>query len=286
MLGAAAALLAALPASAGAYVYFINRDDNSIGRATLDGSHVQKSWILDIPHDASLAVNNTHIYWGGGRGKHAIWRALIPTVGNSPDRQKIVTGLQWYYPALALDSAHLYWTDLSSDLFNDDQWIGRSNLDGSGPAPHLITFDDSNPSAALPGLAVDAGYIYWSHYHWLGRASINGTIVESKWLPGVHAEGIAIDDNPAGGEHIYWTDQYSAHEHVIGRASLDGTHVKARFIEVKGFPWGLAIHGSHIYWTDLDKDWIGRATLDGQNVHQKFIVARRPGAIAVDSRRP
>ena len=49
-------------------------------------------------------------------------------------------------------------------------------------------------------------------------------------------------------------------------------------------PQGVAVDGTHIYFTNLDSfpGTIARADLDGQNVNQSFITGSSYGAVAVD----
>lgn len=87
---------------------------------------------------------------------------------------------------------------------------------------------------------------------------------------------IAVD-----GAHVYWVNSAG---HCIGRANLDGTEAEPEFIKTpaKGFPVGLAVSATFIYWTDLLGS-IGRAKLDGTEVNAEFITApSAPGGIAVD----
>jgi hypothetical protein len=67
---------------------------------------------------------------------------------------------------------------------------------------------------------------------------------------------------------------------TIGRANLDGTGVDPSFITLAGKPYGpygVAVDGSHVYWTDaggggsFGQGTIGRANLDGTGVDKRFI---------------
>ena len=83
---------------------------------------------------------------------------------------------------------------------------------------------------------------------------------------------------------IYWANA-AVGTHTIGRANLDGTGVNQNFIHVLGgFPAGVAVDGSHIYWAVPDANTIGRANLDGTGTNQSFIKgASGPEGVAVDS---
>lgn len=63
---AAAILLliaAALPASASAYVYWVNEETESIGRTGLDGSAANPSVVSGLGTPTGVAVDGSHIYW-------------------------------------------------------------------------------------------------------------------------------------------------------------------------------------------------------------------------------
>jgi hypothetical protein len=105
---------------------------------------------------------------------------------------------------------------------------------------------------------------------------------DSSGMPGEDA--IAVD-----GSHIYWADTFAG---TIGRANLaDGSSPNAQFIVASGGdcsvspgtgPRGLAVDGSHIYWTNPDQGAIGRANLDGSAPTPTFITgAHQPWAVAV-----
>jgi virginiamycin B lyase len=80
--------------------------------------------------------------------------------------------------------------------------------------------------------------------------------------------------------YVYWTIPGGP----IGRANLDGSGVNQNFITDDGSPYGVAVDGDHIYWTDPFASTIKRANLDGSDVNGRFIRGRSslgPG-LAVD----
>jgi hypothetical protein len=127
-------------------------------------------------------------------------------------------------------------------------------------------------------------YVYWSGSDAIGRAGLNGSGVNQRFVAtagGVFAEpaGVAVD-----GAHIYWGGNRPVSAR-IGRASLDGSGANEDFIA--GLPGsglaGLAVDGTHVYWADSRRNSIGRANLDGSGVNQSFIAgASNPRGVAVD----
>ena len=72
-------------------------------------------------------------------------------------------------------------------------------------------------------MAVNARYIYWANDYTIGRASLNGTDVNQRFITGTNVPaGLALTS-----DHIYWTNEYG---NTIGRANLDGTDINERFI--------------------------------------------------------
>jgi virginiamycin B lyase len=158
---------------------------------------------------------------------------------------------------VAVDAAHLYWTNLENGT------IGRANLDGSAVNQSFIR------GAISPcGVAVDGAHIYWGNNdsNAIGRANLDGTQVNQSFITGGDAPVfVAVD---AG--HIYWANAGSARNGSIGRANLDGSGVNQRFISSPVMS-GVAVDAAHIYWADADAGTIGRANLDGTGVNQSFI---------------
>lgn len=141
----------------GAHVYWSNLDADSIGRANLDGSHVEQDFIVGADRPCGLAVTPTQIYWTSltdeVRDPGSIGRA--PIAGGAAENQ-FIAGIYLAF-SLAADSTHLYWTD-----------EGWENWSGGG-----------NPAEEKPGA--------------IGRARLDGTEVERRWVPTGLAHGIAVD---------------------------------------------------------------------------------------------
>jgi Divergent InlB B-repeat domain len=256
----------ALPGSAGAFVYWANHD--SIGRANLDGSGVDQSFIpLRGANLCSVGVDGGHVYWGSGDYTGFIGRANLG--GTGVNRSFISLGLFHVPCGVAVDSAHLYWPDTAGSSVPS---IGRASLNGTGVDPSFIT-----GAGSACGFAVDGGHVYWGRAPELGasiaRANLNGTGVDESFIP-VHDNffdrpcGVAVD-----GGHVYWARSNNVLEGVdsIGRANLNGSGVEQNFITGASDPCGVAVDGGHIYWANTGTDTIGRANLDGSGVNQNFI---------------
>lgn len=90
------------------------------------------------------------------------------------------------------------------------------------------------------------------------------------WLGGAQSANAAL----------YWTNG-----HGVSRANLDGTLANP-FITDWSRPrgaCGVAVNGSHIYWTEDGYEQIGRANIDGSEPNWAFITGvSRPCGVAVD----
>ena len=266
----------ALAARADAYVYWSNDITGAIGRANLDGTGVNQSFIGGIvpgngfgPND--VAVNAGRTYWAHS-GTNTIGRANLDGTGANDDF--IPTAGP---PAgVAVDSSHIYW--VNQDQTNQGTGtIGRANLDGTGAIQDFITTANSSPGR----LAVDASHIYWANQvtDTIGRANLDGTDVDQSFITGDRVVGVAVD---AG--HVYWTE---GNLDTIARANLDGTDVDQSFITGPNFPLDVAVDAGHVYWTDRVHETIGRADLDGTDANLFFITsASAPTGVAVDSGPP
>ena len=112
------------------------------------------------------------------------------------------------------------------------------------------------------------------HFLHFGRAFATGiaAVAVLAIALGSVAALIALRQSGAGGPgsvatHIYWATPAGS----IGRANLDGTGVNDKFVTGLKSTCGVAVAGSHIYWTNNQDDTIGRANLDGTGVNQTLI---------------
>ena len=136
-------------------------------------------------------------------------------------------------PAIA--NAYIYWAESGGGE------IGRANLDGSDPDPHLFFFTQADD------LAVDAGHVYWTYPFDIGIAPIGRVALDSSsFAPGFvsgtdYATSVAVDAS-----HIYWGANFG----TIGRADLNGSNVDPSFIADAGDGRvsGVAVDAGHVYW--------------------------------------
>jgi hypothetical protein len=280
LVGLAIGLVAA--PGAGAFVYWANNSvsgspANSIGRANLDGTGANQSFITGASNPAGVAVDGAHVYWanfGSGAG-NTIGRANLD--GTGANQSFITTAAGITNPCMvAVNGTHVFWAN-NNGFVNT---IGRANLDGTGVDNSFIT------GANQPcGVAVNATHIYWANYvsntgTTIGRANLDGTGVDQSFITGASGPiGVAVDDT-----HIYWVNLAIG---AIGRANLDGTGVDQSFITGGTAPAGVAVDDTHIYWANQGGTTIGRANLDGTGVNQSFITgAASPYGVAVDDLGP
>jgi hypothetical protein len=259
-----------LPASAGAYVYWANYNPGhgtAVGRANLDGTGANQSFIAAATDSVGLAVDGQHVYWTNAFAG-TIGRANLDGTGVN---QLFITGLVLPL-GVAVDGQHVYWTDEGPS-----ESIGRANLDGSSPNNNFIT-GARNPGAVV----VDGQHIYWTNpsANTIGRANLDGTSVDQSFINLAGAagpSGVAVD-----GRHIYWTTERPG---FVARANLDGSGVDQGFIPTgDAVPAGLAVDAQHVYWANEAVGTIGRANLDGSSPDPSFITGRfNVAAVAVDS---
>jgi uncharacterized protein YjbI with pentapeptide repeats len=124
------------------YFALAGRGDNTIGRANLDGSGVDKSFIT-VPNSAvvlGLAVDYQHIYWANSSAG-TIGRATLDGSNVNPN---FITGANNSW-GVAVDYEHIYWASdpsgFPSGPSSDAGTIGRAKLDGSNTNPNFITAD-------------------------------------------------------------------------------------------------------------------------------------------------
>ena len=243
----------------------------AIGRANVDGTGANQSFITGLSGPFGVAVDTSHVYWADFSAD-TIGRANLDGTGSNGS---FITGA--LDPAsVAVDAGHIYWANFSLGATTGS--IGRANLDGTGVNQTFITTGDE----ALFSVAVDASHIYWtnSNLGTIGRANLDGTGVDQGFI----TISTSFDDHLVAVDagHIYWSNNQAD---TIGRANIDGTGVNNSFITGASAPAGLAVDSGHVYWASTDNTGrIGRANIDGTGVNDSFITgASSPFGVTVDA---
>ena len=269
---AAAAQAATTPLG---HIYWANASGNTIGRADLDGTDVDQSFISGASGPSDVLVDGQYIYWCNATVctedcacDCSIGRAHLD--GTDVNEHFIPADTPY---GLAVYGQYIYWGATGVGK------IGRADLNGADVNPSFIS-GLNQPD----GVVVDGQNIYWANNgsNTIGEADLAGTHVNPKFITGPKGpEGMAIDK-----QHIYWTNVSVG---SIGRANLGGTDVSESFISHAGnSPTRVTVEGQHIYWTALatlaipSPGTIGEANLDGTDVKNNLVYsANSPVGVAV-----
>jgi hypothetical protein len=197
-----------------------------IGRANVNGTEVEPSFIKPSGYIGGVAVMGQHIYWAGPEGN--IGRANVNGTEVEPQFIKeipygVITGL-------AVGPEYIYWTNFWKSS------IGRAHLNGSSVENEYV----QNTHTPM-GLTFNEQYFYWAitYENHIGRALLNGSEVTHNFITtGLSSHenedvGVAVDS-----QHIYWANPTTG---TIGRANIDGTEIEPSFITGAGEPLGLTL---------------------------------------------
>jgi virginiamycin B lyase len=241
------------------YVYWSDPANGRIGRAKLDGTEFNDSYITGLGEPLGIAVINEpttkYIFWTergeldeegkAQAGKGKIGRADLDGTNVDEDCLKELTNPR----SIAADASFIYWTMPEGGQGNGD--LGRADLMCPGNVP-LPLIDNGLASGDV---VVNASHIYFSFMR-----SNGSTFIRRSNLDGTGQKTIIEDtndsDDPMGialnGTHLYWT---SAVTQTIGRSDLDGTNAseEPNFITAAGRPVDPAVLGEHLYWITNQK---------------------------------
>lgn len=218
-----------------------------IGRARLDGTHIQRTLIPVTGGDTPgpIAVDEHHIYWVEGCCHIGFLSASIARadLDGTHVEHGFIPGAQRAILGIAVENDHIYWNEEVGFLPNAGSVIARANLDGTAIDHNFVVLPVDRLGARIEA---DGAHLYW----------INAPV----------PQGSSAD--------------------TISRANLDGSAVDESFVDGFGYQGlrDLAVDPQHLYW--LDNRTIGRADLNGAEVDQSFITLPEnaaPNTIAVDA---
>jgi hypothetical protein len=222
----------------GAHIYWANSQTNSIGRANLDGSAADPTFIPNATTGSGLptgvAVDGSSIYWTDLN--QYVGKANLDGTNSSP--HWVDDGAGSAPVAIAASGGNVYFSDFGARI--------REVASGGTTPSTLVTL---GPSSTNPlSMAIAGGYIYYSVLNSgsgnppgaIGRVSISGTGAKNNFIPGLYGPtGVATD-----GHEIYWVDS-NVDQHAIGRAQLTASgfaNAQYNWISEPGGPWGVAVN--------------------------------------------
>ncbi|XP_018570175.1 protein cueball [Anoplophora glabripennis] len=161
----------------------------------------------------------------------------------------------------------LYWTDAINSTINyvamnETLYESKEFLSFKHEYPHAIVID------------ICKRYIYWtnqkSEYPSIERARLDGTGHETLVdRDVVTPEGIAIDYQS---QRLYWADSRGGS--IYGRIESTTLEGKERELVHEGThikPFGLAVDGDTIYWTDINNNGVYRISISKKSEPEKII---------------
>lgn len=214
-------------AAYGDYVYWTVPDANAIGRAGMNGTGVDQTFITGLQGPEGVAVNSAGIFWTNA-ATGSIGRADLDGSPSSVN-QNFITGAS---PAnlMTADATHLYWTILGGQFGRDA--IARADVSGGNLNTTFITGD---AVGSPEGVAVDDARVYWTSLlgEAIGQANLSdGSGANGDFIDGAHnPTGIAVN-----GGQLYWSNFLT---NSLGTADASGGNVNQTFLPAAG-PEGVA----------------------------------------------
>lgn len=153
------------------YMYWANSGTDSIGRAALDGSGVDPSFIANAKGAVEVAVDGHYVYWTNSAG---IGRASLD--GTGADTSFVAT-LAY---GVAVDNGHVYWGFFGYGPTRGG--VGRAKLDGRAIKKKFVYVRRIYPH----DVAVDDAHVWWVEEGGIGRSNLSGKNVRTGFIRGPH----------------------------------------------------------------------------------------------------
>ena len=173
---------------AGQYIYWANSGTTTIGRAKLNGTDIDQSFITGAngPNGVAVDTANRKIYWANN-GSNTIGEASLD---GTHVNQSFITGPSGP-EGMAIHGSTIYWVNHS------DGSIGRASIDGTHVDEKFIAHAGAWPTR----VTVTAQHIYWSTWTQnavptpgtIGEADLNGTHVDDNFIHSADSPvGVAV----------------------------------------------------------------------------------------------
>jgi hypothetical protein len=255
-------LLILPPLASANFVYWTNNGGTTIGRAKINGTGVNNSFITGLDNPHGVAVDSKFIYWSQGSATTgSIGRANLDGSGANPNFIPHTPEINQPFGVTVTPTA-VFWAETN-------QFIGRANLDGSSPQPQFINLGSATHNAC--GITADNSFLYWTDTAVtgaIGRASQAGGTPSTDFISGAVANancGAAVDNS-----FIYWSSVGT-----VGRAAIGGSGATDSFIPAAGGAavGGVAVNSQFLFWVNpTSPTFIGRSNINGSAPNSTLIV--------------
>ena len=242
------------------FIYWVNPERESIGKAPLEGGEDEPGFIGDVKANG-VAVDDTYIYWtegvaktGDDDGTGRISRAN--KLDGSELKPNFITGATGP-TGIAVNGTHIFWADHRFAFYGGEK-IMRADIAGGDPEVYGIDSEGRPAPINADSLALDAANLFVGG----GNSEISRSVIRMSLSDETDYEswqgndgkastysfgdparyrGMAVDEG-----YVYWAN---SHGGPIGRVTIDGTQANQAFIAKAGYPQGLTLSGDHLYFS-------------------------------------
>jgi Ca2+-binding RTX toxin-like protein len=168
---------------ADAFVYWTNFRTGTIGRANLDGTGANQSFITGADTPAGVAVDRDYIYWTN-QDESVGWPIGIARLAGTSVFPNSVLDAHAVGDGVAVDLNFIYWTSSST--------IAVAPKGIFTPINFFFITGANRPG----GVAFDGAHVYWTNQgaNRIGRANLDGSGVDQSFITGAHFPvGVAVD---------------------------------------------------------------------------------------------
>ena len=237
------------------HIYWANLNTNTIGRADLDGSNPNQSFITGASTPRGVAVDAEHIYWANSF-TDTIGRADLD--GANPN-QSFITGAS-KPRGVTVDAEHIYWTNAPPPTRSAGPTsTARTRTRASSPARPTPRCGGRRRTSTGPTPA---------------PARSAGPTRRREPEPELHHR--RVRPHPGGGRRrAHLLDQPRHRHDRPGRPRRREPEPELHHRRVQP-PWRGGRRRAHLLEQRLPHQAIGRADLDGANPNQSFIPGVHP----------